>query len=82
MVAEFDAGNIVRDRAALASHAFDLAGRNEQELGIAIDERANEPRTGNAVDFHIGAGNPLHHCLRTGGTDQAADCARAMSAAE
>src|SRR5260221_667848 len=37
---------------------------NEQELRIAIDKRANEPGTGNAVDLHIGAGHPFHRCLR------------------
>src|SRR5262249_19090360 len=53
MVTEFDAGNVVRDRAGLARHALHLTHWNEQELRILIDERANEPRTGHAVDFHI-----------------------------
>jgi hypothetical protein len=64
VVTEFDAGNIVRDGAGLARQALHLTDRNEQELRILIDERANEPRTSHAVDLHIGAGNPFHRCLR------------------
>src|SRR5262245_17514407 len=82
VVAEFDAGNVVRDGARLARHALDLADRSEQEFRIAIDERANEPRTGNAIDFYISACNPFHRNVRAGGNDQDADCAPAMSAVE
>src|SRR5262249_26598791 len=64
MVTEFDASNVVRNGAGLARHALHLADRHEQELRIAIDERADEPRTGHAVDLHIGAGNPFHRSLR------------------
>ena len=60
MVTEFDAGNVVRDGTGLARHARHLTDRNEQELRIPIDKRAYEPRTGDAVDLHIGACNPFH----------------------
>src|SRR5262244_2379305 len=61
---ELHAGNIVRNGTVLACNGVDLSDRSEQELRITIDKRANEPRTGHAVDLHIGACHPFHRCLR------------------
>src|SRR3989442_1667049 len=44
----------------LASRALDLLNRNEQELRLPIDERANEPRAGHPVDLDVGARDPFH----------------------
>ena len=64
MVTQLDAGNVVGNGAGLARNGFDLSNLNEQEFRVAIDKRANEPRTGNAVDLHIGPCHPFHRCLR------------------
>ena len=34
--------------------------RQEEELRLRIDKPANEPRAGNAIDFHSFTSNPLH----------------------
>jgi hypothetical protein len=38
----------------------DLIRRDEEELGLGVDELANQPRAGDAVYLDVLAGDPFH----------------------
>ena len=52
--------HVVRCRSLSLSHGHDLIGGNEQELGLWVDELADEPRTGDAVHLDVLTGDPFH----------------------
>src|SRR5262249_51783668 len=57
------AGRVIGDGGGLAPDAVDLVDRDEQELGLRIDERANEPGACDPVYLHIGPCYPFHGSL-------------------
>src|SRR5262249_62329957 len=50
--------DVVRRRAGRVGDVKYLFGRGEQKCGFGVDEAADEPRAGNAVDLGPLAGNP------------------------
>src|SRR5206468_3690178 len=54
-------------------------GGGEDELGIGVDEAADQPGTGGPVDMHTRAGRPLH--ARAPAVSSAARCSTARRAA-
>src|ERR1051325_7068643 len=59
-VRQLDPLYVVRNRAELGGLRRDVRGRDEDELGVAIDKPLDEPGTGNAVDLGAFAGDPAH----------------------
>src|SRR5664279_480956 len=41
-----------------------VGGADNNEFSLPVDEFLDEPRTGNAVNFHFLAGDPFHDLLR------------------
>src|SRR3990172_1037837 len=60
-MAQFGAGNIVRDGSLSPRYGQDLFRRHVQELRVLVDEPADEPGTCNPVHFRVLPSNPLHH---------------------
>src|SRR5436309_1725320 len=40
-----------------------LVGRDEDELGVVVDEFLDKPRAGYAIDFYVFASDPFHSVL-------------------
>jgi hypothetical protein len=55
---EFHAGNIVRCRTGLLGDRHDAIGWHVDKSGVGIDEAANQPGTGDAVDLGPFTRNP------------------------
>ena len=58
VVTKFHAGGVKRDGFLLPDDLLDLAGRDEQEFGIIIDEAGDELGTGDSVHMNVRAGDP------------------------
>ena len=63
-VRELDAVDVVRRRARLGGDPHHVVRRNEQELGVAIDEARDQPRTCDTIDLGTFARYPFHVPLR------------------
>src|SRR3977135_4311594 len=63
MVPQLHVGDVVGNRLLTFSHLHDLAGRNEEELWVAINEPGNQPWTRNAVYARLFSGHPFHRVL-------------------
>jgi hypothetical protein len=59
-VTQLDAWSVKRDGAGFPGDPVDLDLRDEQELGVAVDEAGDQPRAGDAVHVDMGAGDPFH----------------------
>jgi hypothetical protein len=62
-VTELHTRRVERDSTGFFDGMLDLAGRNEQEIGVVIHKTGDEPRTGNAIDMDMRTGNPEHGIL-------------------
>src|SRR5262249_3797110 len=60
VMAELDVLDVVRGGVETLGLVHHLVGRREDELRLAIDEFADEPRAGDAVYLYALAGDPLH----------------------
>ena len=58
-VAELDALDVIGSAADVGGDLGDVVRRHVDELRAGIDEAADEPRTGDAVDLRVLAGDPL-----------------------
>jgi hypothetical protein len=63
-VAPEDAVDVERRRREFLHDPGNLRRRHEQEHGIRVDEAADQPGTGDAVDLRAGAGDPDGASLR------------------
>jgi hypothetical protein len=59
-VTQFYTGRVEGNRAGLLDDLLDLAGGDEQEFSVIVNEAGNEPGTGNAVHMNVRAGDPKH----------------------
>jgi hypothetical protein len=59
LMGEFDAFDVIGDRAGFARGRENLAGRHVEKLRMRIDEAADEPGTGNAIDLGPLARDPF-----------------------
>ena len=63
MVAQLHPRSIKGDGAGFFGYPIDLALGHEDELGLGIDETADEPRTSHAVHVNVRTSYPLHSVL-------------------
>jgi hypothetical protein len=59
-MSELNAGRIERYRARFGSHLLDLILGYEEELGVRVNESADEPGTSDSVDMHVRSSHPQH----------------------
>src|SRR5216683_6190531 len=59
LMREFHAIDVIRNPARLSGNSEDLILRDVDELCIGIDEAADQPGTGDAVDLRVLARHPL-----------------------
>src|SRR5205085_3420885 len=57
------AGNVISDGAGRPCHVEHLLGRSVEEGRLRIDKAADQPRTGDAVDFRALASDPARRAL-------------------
>src|SRR5262249_27280703 len=62
---KFDAFDVERNCPFPLCDLHHFACRNEQELGIRVDESSDQPGTGDAIDLGIFASDPFHNNLPT-----------------
>ena len=60
MVTQLDVFDVVRDGAETFRFLRDPVGRDEDELGVLVDEFLDQPRTGDAIDLNPFARDPFH----------------------
>ena len=59
---------VERDSGLLPGYFQNLGLGDEEELGLRVDEPGYQPRAGDAVHVHVGAGDPPHRtCLAVRG---------------
>ena len=59
-VADLDAFDIVGDAAQFLGDLDHVSGLDEMKLGVAIDEAADQPGTGDPVCLGVLTGDPFH----------------------
>src|SRR5262245_52090861 len=57
---ELDVLHVVRGGIEALRLVHDLVGWREDELGVLVDELLDQPWTGDTIDLHAFAGDPLH----------------------
>src|SRR5215471_3752465 len=62
-MAELDVLHVVGNGIEPLGFRHHLVRGRKDELGIFVDELLNQPRTRNAIDFDLLAGNPFHLSL-------------------
>ena len=60
---KLDVLNVTMDRVEPFSLYHYLVGRCKHEFRVLVDEFPDEPRAGDAIDFHMFTGNSLHLVL-------------------
>jgi hypothetical protein len=59
-VAQFDAGNVVRNCSVTLGGGRHLVREDIEEFGVLVDEAPDEPRAGDAIDLGVLTSNPFH----------------------
>jgi hypothetical protein len=59
-MAKLGARRVKWNGAGLDLHGIDLTLGDEQKLSLVVDEAADQPGAGHAVDVNVGTGNPFH----------------------